>query len=200
MNSTTRERADRFRCEVANVPDHDHSPDGPNARKDENGVIHVETPAAVSGAWRRVYNLFHDLLPTYGNPDHERRNTVTDAAGMAWENPDDPCYVTVYDIPPKLRLVWNMPTAQSRKMFLMCEVAYYLRDPAMMLAASKASKAQMEEQGPELSEKVRRGRRLSFRVFVGGPKYYTGNLKTCIRCGSYRARTHSRRFCSARWT
>ena len=67
LNSTTRERADWFLCEVANVPDHDHSPDGPNARKDENGVIHVETPAAVSDAWRRVYNPFHDLLPTHAS-------------------------------------------------------------------------------------------------------------------------------------
>ena len=143
--SLTGERADKFLCELANVPDCDCSPDGPNAMKDADGIVHVGRPVAVTDAWRRVSNLFHDLLPMHGNPDHERPNTMTDAPGIAWEDPDDPGYVIVEDIPPKLRLVWDMPTAQSRKMFLMCELAYYLRGPAMMVAATNARQADTEE-------------------------------------------------------
>ena len=104
------EQADKFLSELANVPHYDHSPDGPNATKDERGIIHVALPSSVEDAWRRIYNLFPDLLPKHGNPEHERRSYgLTDAPGVAWEDPDDPGFVSVGDIPPKLRLAWTMP-------------------------------------------------------------------------------------------
>lgn len=140
------EQADKFLCELANVPHYDHSPDGPNATKDEQGIIHVSPPASVDDAWRRIYHLFPDLLPRHGNPEHERPHSgVTDAPGVAWEDPDDPGFVSVGDIPPKLRLAWTMPSLQSRKIFLMAELAFYLRGPAMMAAALKARQAEMEK-------------------------------------------------------
>ncbi len=137
-------RAEKFLCELANVPHYDDSPDGPNATSDERG-IHVRPPAAVEDAWRRIYHLYPDLLPMHGNPDHERPSRApTDAPGFAWEDPDDLGYVSVGDIPPKLRVAWTMPGVQSRKIFLISELAYYLRGPAMMEAAKKARQAEME--------------------------------------------------------
>lgn len=161
--SLTRESADKFLCDLANVPDYDSSPDGPNARKDADGSVHVGRPVAVTDAWRRVSNLFRDLLPTHGNPNHERPNTLTGAPGVAWEDPDDPGYVTVEDLPPKLRLVWDMPMAQSRRIFLMCELAYYLRGPAMMVAATNAQlacteeRARVEQQGATTEQAITAG-------------------------------------------
>ena len=139
------EQADKFLCELANVPHYDHSPDGPNATKDERGIIHVAPPASVEDAWHRIYHLFPDLLPKHGNPEHERPSYgLTDAPGVAWEDPDDPGFVSVGDIPPKLKLAWTMPSLQSRKIFLMAELAFYLRGPAMMAAALKARQAEMD--------------------------------------------------------
>jgi hypothetical protein len=70
---------------------------------------------------------------------------VTDAPGLAWQDPDDLEFVSVGDIPPKLRIVWTMPSLQGRKMFLVSELAYYLRGPAMMAAAMKARQAELEK-------------------------------------------------------
>lgn len=155
-------RADKFLCELVNVPEYDHSPDGPNARQDAEGVTHIGVPARVREAWQRVDALFPDLLPTRGNPIHERPhrgiweapyndpqmeqlNPRTDAPGLAWLDPDDPAYVITSDLPPKLRHAWHMPTDASRRMFLICELAYYLRGPAMCEAATKAHEAQVQE-------------------------------------------------------
>ncbi|HKR33110.1 MAG TPA: hypothetical protein VJT08_21700 [Terriglobales bacterium] len=139
------ETADKFLCALANVPEYDDSPDGPNATKDEHGAIHVTQPSAITDAWQRIYNLFPDLLPSHGNPEHERLNAFTAAPGVVWEDPDDIGSVSVGDIPPKLRLAWTMSSLQGRKMFLLSELAYYLRGPAMMAAALKARQAESEK-------------------------------------------------------
>ena len=100
------ELADKFLSALANVPEYDHSPDGPNARKDEHGCIHVSMPPGVDAAWQRIYHLFPSLLPKHGNPDHERPNRgVADAPGLAWQDPADLEFVSVGDIPPKLRII-----------------------------------------------------------------------------------------------
>lgn len=155
-------RADKFLCELVNVPEYDHSPDGPNARQDAGGGIRVEMPVRVHEAWQRIEMLFPDLLPTRGNPIHERphrgiweapynnpqaekSNPRTDAPGLAWQDPDDPEYIITGDIPPKLRHTWHLPTDTSRRMFLICELAYYLRGPAMWDVATKAHEAQLQE-------------------------------------------------------
>jgi hypothetical protein len=155
-------KADKFLCELVNVPDYDHSSEGPNARKDANGVIQIEVPVRVREAWQRVDTLFPDLLPKRGNPIHERPNRWIweapysdpqiekwnprqDVPGMAWQDPDDPEYVITSDIPPKLRHAWHMPTDASRRMFLICELAYYLRADAMCDVATKAHEAQAQE-------------------------------------------------------
>lgn len=140
------ELAGQFLCALANVPEYDHSPDGPNAARDERGVICVSPPPDVDAAWQRIHHLYPDLLPKHGNPDHERPNHgVTDAPGFAWQDPDDLEFISVGDIPPKLRLAWTMPSLQGRKMFLVTELAYYLRGPVMMEAALKARKAEVEK-------------------------------------------------------
>ncbi len=54
-------------------------------------------------------------------------------------------FVSVGDIPPKLRIAWTMASLQRRKMFLLSELAYYLRGPAMMEAALRAREAKMEK-------------------------------------------------------
>jgi hypothetical protein len=155
-------RADKFLCELVNVPDFDQSPDGPNARQGVGGTVHIEVPARVREAWQRVDTLFPDLLPTRGNPIHERPhrgiweapyndpqieklNPRTDAPGLVWQDPSDPEYVITSDIPPKLRHAWHMPTDTSRRMYLMCELAYYLRADAMCEVATKAHEAQVQE-------------------------------------------------------
>ncbi len=160
--SLTRERTEKFLRELANVPNYDHSPHGANAEQAADGILRVEIPARVKDAWRRVFNFFPDLLPKRGNPIHERPNRPiwekpygdpqmerfnprTDAPGLAWQDPDDPEGVIVEDIPPKLRQAWDLPTTLSRKMFLVCELAYYLRGPAMLAAATKAHEAEIEE-------------------------------------------------------
>jgi len=82
----------------------------------------------------------------HGNPEHERPcHGVTDGPGFAWQDPDELDFVSVGDIPPKLRIAWTMPSLQGRKMFLLSELAYYLRGPAMMEAALKAREAEMEK-------------------------------------------------------
>jgi hypothetical protein len=140
------ELADKFLCALANVPHYDHSPDGPNAIRDERGCIHVSPPPGVDDAWQRIHHLFPDLLPKHGNPEHERPcHGVTDGPGFAWQDPDELDFVSVGDIPPKLRIAWTMPSLQGRKMFLLSELAYYLRGPAMMEAALKAREAEMEK-------------------------------------------------------
>jgi hypothetical protein len=140
------ELADKFLSALANVPEYDHSPDGPNARKDERGCICVSPPPGVDAAWQRIHHLFPDLLPKHGNPDHERPiHGVTDAPGLAWQDPDDLEFISVGDIPPKLRIAWVMPSLQGRKMFLVTELAYYLRGPVMMEAALKARQAELEK-------------------------------------------------------
>ncbi len=140
------ELADKFLCALVNVPEYDHSSDGPNATRDERGVICVSPPPGVDAAWQRIHHLYPDLLPKHGNPDHERPNHgVTDAPGFAWQYPDDLEFVSVGDIPPKLRIAWTMPSLQGRKMFLLSELAYYLRGPVMMEAALKARKAELEK-------------------------------------------------------
>jgi len=144
--SVTPEKADRFLCELANVPDYDHTPDGPNARRGLDGAIHVEMPPRVCQAWNRVYNMFSDLLPKRGNPIHERPNTLnTETPGLAWQDPQEPEYVLIDDIPTKLRHAWRLPTDTSRRIFLICELAYYLRGPAMFDVATKAHDAQTLE-------------------------------------------------------
>jgi hypothetical protein len=160
--SVTPERADRFLYELANVPDYDHSADGPNARRGTNGAICIEMPNRVCEAWQRVEKLFPDLLPKRGNPIHERPNRWIwearyddpqiekwnprrDAPGLVWQDPKDPDYVVVVDIPPKLKWGWRLPTDASRRMFWICELAYYLRGPAMFDVATKALQAQIEE-------------------------------------------------------
>lgn len=102
--SLTRERTEKFLRELANVPNYDHSPDGANAKQGADGILRVEIPARVKDAWRRVFNLFPDLLPKRGNPIHERPNRPiwekpygdphmerfnprTDAPGLAWQDP-----------------------------------------------------------------------------------------------------------------
>jgi len=138
--------ADKFLCALANVPEYDHSPDGPKAKKDEHDCVHVSPPPGVDDAWQRIYHLFPDLLPKHGNPDHERPNHgVTDAHGLAWQDPADLEFVSVDDIPPKLRIVWTMPSIQGRKMVLVSELAYNLRGPAMMAVAIKARQAELEK-------------------------------------------------------
>jgi len=138
--------ADKFLCALANVPEYDHSPDGPNAQRDEHGCIHISIPPGVDHAWQRIHHLFPELLPQHGNPDHERPNRgVADAPGLAWQDPGDPEFVSVGDIPPKLRIVWTMPSIQGRKMVLVSELAYYLRGPAMMSVAMKARQAELEK-------------------------------------------------------
>jgi hypothetical protein len=140
------EFADKFLCALANVPEYDHSPDGPNARKDESGCIHIFLQPGGDDAWHRIHHLFPDLLPKHGNPDHERPNHgVTDAPGLAWQDPDDLEFISVGDIPPKLRIAWTMPSLQGRKMFLLSELAYYLRGPVLMDAALKAREAELEK-------------------------------------------------------
>jgi hypothetical protein len=144
--TVTPELADRFLSELANVPEYDDSPDGPNARRDVGGGIHVEVPVRVHEAWQRVYSLFPELLPKHGNPIHERPNTPdAETPGLAWQDPDDPEYVITDDIPPKLGLAWRLPTDASRRVFLICELAYYLRGPAMFDVATKAHEAQVQE-------------------------------------------------------
>jgi hypothetical protein len=139
------DRADKFLSALANVPYWDKSPDGPNAKQDANGGLHIERPANYADAWRRIENLYHELYPKYGNPDHERPNNPTcKEPGLAWQDPDYPDEVIIGDIPPKLRQAWELVSAQSRKMFLICELAYYLRGPAMLAAATEAHHAQME--------------------------------------------------------
>jgi hypothetical protein len=141
----TRERADKFLGALANVPFWDTSSDGPNARRDADGGIHIGRPAIYTDAWRRIENLFGDFYPKHGNPDHERPNSPTwKEPGLAWQDPEDPDWIIVEDIPPKLRQVWELLSAQSRKMFLICELAYYLRGPAMLAAATMAHQAQTE--------------------------------------------------------
>jgi hypothetical protein len=139
----TRERADKFLCELANVPNYDYSSDGPNAKQGADGGFHLEIPAGVKDAWRRVDNLFRDLLPKHGNPIDEK-GSKTDAPGLAWVDCYDPDWVILEDIPPKLRQAWELPSIQSRKMFLICELAYYLRGPAMLAAATIAHEAEVE--------------------------------------------------------
>lgn len=158
----TQERADRFLCDLVNIPEYDHSPDGPNARQDGEGAVQVEMPPRVRDAWERVQNLFEDLLPKWGDPIHERpnrwiwepiyrdprRETVNPGAntvGLVWQDPQDPDYILVEDLPPKLRQVWRLPTVASRKVFLGGELGYYLRGPAMFETATKAHRAEMEE-------------------------------------------------------
>lgn len=160
--SVTRERADKFLCALANVPNYDRASDGPNAKQGADGVRHVEMPAPVNDAWRRVFNLFPDLLPKRGNPIHERPNRWiwdkpyedpqmeglnprADVPGLAWQDPEEPDYVIVDDIPPKLKQAWDLPTTPSRRMFLIYELAYYSRGPAMLAAATKAHLADMNE-------------------------------------------------------
>jgi hypothetical protein len=150
----TPERADRFLCEMANQPDYNQSPDGPNAEEDAGGVLHVAIPAGIANAWDRAFRLFPDLFPKYGNPVDERptgrdgrsgTSSVEDlspwalAPGMVWEYPDEPdSWIMHEDIPPKLRAAWLMPTALARRLFLTGELAYYLRSPGMSAAARKA--------------------------------------------------------------
>lgn len=142
----TPEMADRFLCELANVPDYDDSSDGPNARREVGGGIHVETPVRVRETWQRVLSLFLDLLPKRGNPIHERPNRPdNETPGLAWQDPEDPEHVMVDDIPVKLKQAWHLPTDASRRMFLICELAYYLRGPAMFDVATKAHEAQEQE-------------------------------------------------------
>lgn len=142
----TVERADRFLYELANVPEYDDSPDGPNATRTSDGAIHVEMPPCVRQAWNRVYNIFSELLPKRGNPIHERPNRPsTETPGLAWQDPEEPEYIAVDDIPPKLRHAWRLPTDTGRRVFLICELAYYLRGPAMFDVATKAHEAQVQE-------------------------------------------------------
>lgn len=141
------ERADKFLCELANIPEYDHSPDGPNARRDSNGAIHVEPPKRVCEAWRRVFHLFSDLFPTRGNPIHERPNAFSAGTpGIAWVDPEYPDQAITDDIPPKLKHAWRLPTDTSRELFLANELTYYLRGPALCEAAAKAHMAQIQEQ------------------------------------------------------
>lgn len=146
----TPERTDRFLCEMANLPDYDHSPDGPNAE----GGVRVVMPARTKDTWDRVFRLFPDLFPTHGNPGDERpagrdgrpgSSSVEDlspwalAPGIVWEYQDEPeSWVMYEDIPPKLRAAWLMPTPLARRLFLTCELAYYLRSPGMLSAARRA--------------------------------------------------------------
>jgi hypothetical protein len=160
--SVTPEMADRFLCELANVPEYDDSPDGPNATRGADGAIHVEMPNRVSEAWQRIEKLFPELLPKRGNPIHERPhrwfweaqradpriekwNPRSDAPGLVWQDPDEPDYIDLLDIAPKLSQVWRFPNVESRKVFLMCELVYYLRGPATFAVATKAHEAEVEE-------------------------------------------------------
>jgi len=159
--SVTPEAANKFLCELANFPDYDRSPEGPNAKRGADGVIHVEMPTRVYEAWQRVEKLFPDLLPKRGNPIHERPNRWfweapyadpqiekwnprSDAPGLVWQDPDDPDYIDLLDIAPKFKQVWRFPTVGSRRVFLMCELAYYLRGPAKFDVATKAHDAEIE--------------------------------------------------------
>lgn len=147
-------RLDRFMCEMANLPDYDKSVDGTNAVRGADGILNIEMPARVNDAWNRVLRIFPDLFPTRGNPDDQR--TIHDNQfggseferlspwgldpGMAWVDPADPdAGVALNDIPPKLRAAWLMPSPLARRLFLTCELAYYLRSGGMLAAAQGAN-------------------------------------------------------------
>lgn len=142
------QRADKFLCEMANVPDYDHSPDGPNARRIGTSAVEVVMPTRVREAWERVFHLFPDVLPQRGNPSHEQPHRPRiDKPGLVWQDPEDPegVNVNMMDVPAKLRMAWRLPTDASRRMFLICELGYYLRGPAMFAVATKAHEAQVQE-------------------------------------------------------
>jgi len=105
-------RADSFLCELANIPD--RAPD------------RMKLPESYLAAWSRVIARYRDLFPKHGYPADERPTNSPDAPGMAWFS-DDPKELLVEDIPIKLKRAWVKPTAIGRQIYLLLEIAWYLR-------------------------------------------------------------------------
>ena len=126
------ERTDRFLCELANFPERQ----GPRDQLPEDYLK----------AWDRLRNLYGDLFPSYGNPDEGPGEH-----GLVWEYPDDPGALNLEHTPPELRQAWLIPTALGREVWLMGELAYYLRGPAMFAIAEKARQSDLEAR--ELAQK-----------------------------------------------
>ncbi len=92
-------------------------------------------PPSLSGLASEAWQTDHE------GPNHD----ATDAPGLAWQDPDDLEFISVGDIPPKLRIAWTIPSLQGRKMFLISELAYYSpyslgRDGGAMKARQAESK------------------------------------------------------------
>jgi len=147
------ERADRFLCELANVPERG----GAELSEDYKKAIN------------RVWNLYQDLFPGHGNPEYD---SDAGSAGLVWERPGDPGAVQIDDIPPKLRQAWLIPTALGREVFLMGALAYYLRGPAMFAIAEKAHQSKLEA-----GELARKSGADPVHVFDAGANAYDARVR-----------------------